>query len=341
MHRGMMDRMSTVYASERRLSLRAPADLARIGRALRRGRKDPTIRVEGVPGRTRISLTARPTEVTGSGVAAVMEQVADTGLTASAPIHVLAWGNDPETVETFLASADALIGLDDDWSDFVASPAFRQIPHHVRSAYRLHPGLRLSATGWVFKHTVSAVFEQRVTGSEAIGAWQNLVRHIGPPAPASPRGAPALPADMRIFPTPEQWLSVPTGQWHRAGVDMHRATTVRGVAALAPSLIRLSAADDVGAVARALASVPGIGPWTVAEAMQRSHGLPDAISLGDYHLAHNVCYALVGRRGDDSRMLELLKPWAGNRQRVVRMIGMSQVKEFRRGPRVAPRSLAG
>lgn len=337
----MMERMSTVYCAERRLTFEAPVDLARSVSVLRRGSHDPTISVQTSPHRTRVFLTARVPEHEGHGIAAVLDQSATSGLLAGAPIDVVAWGQDRDEVDVFLASAGRLVGLEDDWSVFASSPEFGLLPHHARAAYRLHPGLRLCSTGWIFKQTVTAIFEQRVTGSEAIGAWQRMVRRIGSdPAPA-PHGVPHPPEGMVAFPTPQEWLSVPSWEWRRAGVDAHRARAVRSLAERAPSLLRFAESAGPGDVARQLSAVPGIGAWTIAEAMQRSHGLPDAISVGDYHLAHGVCYALEGRRGDDTRMLELLRPWAGNRQRVVRLLGLSTVKEPRRGPRVAPRSLAG
>ena len=66
--------------------------------------------------------------------------------------------------------------------------------------------------------------------------------------------------------------------------------------------------------------IPGVGVWTAAETLQRSHGRPGPVSVGDYHLAHYVGEALIGRRVDDDGMLELLEPWTGQRQRVVRLI---------------------
>ena len=62
-------------------------------------------------------------------------------------------------------------------------------------------------------------------------------------------------------------------------------------------------------------------------------GHPDAVSVGDYHLAHHVGYALRGKRGDDADMLRLLAPYAGHRQRVVRLILAAGATEPRRGPR--------
>ena len=96
------------------------------------------------------------------------------------------------------------------------------------------------------------------------------------------------------------------------------------------------AADDGAAAERILTSLPGVGAWTSAETRIRALGDPDAVSVGDFHLAHEVGYVLAGARTDDDGMLDLLAPWAGHRQRVIRLIYASGVKEPRRGPRLAP-----
>ena len=50
-----------------------------------------------------------------------------------------------------------------------------------------------------------------------------------------------------------------------------------------------------------------------------------------------VVHFLTGRaRGTDEEMLRLLAPWAGQRQRVVRLIELSGVGAPRFGPRFAP-----
>jgi 3-methyladenine DNA glycosylase/8-oxoguanine DNA glycosylase len=87
------------------------------------------------------------------------------------------------------------------------------------------------------------------------------------------------------------------------------------------------------AVAR-LTAVPGVGPWTAAETLQRSNGDPDAVTVGDLHLPGIVGYALAGRRdADDAEMLRLLQPYAGQRHRAVRLILLAGVVPPRRGPR--------
>jgi 3-methyladenine DNA glycosylase/8-oxoguanine DNA glycosylase len=74
--------------------------------------------------------------------------------------------------------------------------------------------------------------------------------------------------------------------------------------------------------------------WTAAEVTSRAHGNPDAVSVGDYHLAATVGTALTGSPVDDDGMLELLAPWEGQRQRVVRLILASGVRKPRHGPRI-------
>jgi 3-methyladenine DNA glycosylase/8-oxoguanine DNA glycosylase len=65
-------------------------------------------------------------------------------------------------------------------------------------------------------------------------------------------------------------------------------------------------------------------------------GDPDAVSVGDYHLCHQVVFAFLGqRRGDDELMLELLEPFRPHRQRVVRLIERGAPMPPRRGPRLS------
>ncbi len=70
-----------------------------------------------------------------------------------------------------------------------------------------------------------------------------------------------------------------------------------------------------------LRALPLVGPWTAAEVGLRALGDPDAVSVGDFHLCHAVCWALAGEpRGTDERMLDLLAPYTGQRARVIRLI---------------------
>jgi 3-methyladenine DNA glycosylase/8-oxoguanine DNA glycosylase len=70
--------------------------------------------------------------------------------------------------------------------------------------------------------------------------------------------------------------------------------------------------------------------------VQRSHGAPDAVTVGDLHLPGIVGWALAGDRdADDSVMLRLLEPYAGQRHRAARLILLSGRVPPRRAPRRA------
>jgi 3-methyladenine DNA glycosylase/8-oxoguanine DNA glycosylase len=197
---------------------------------------------------------------------------------------------------------------------------------YVADAARRMPGLRLARTGLVFEQVVPAVLEQKVTGKEARRSWRELLWRFGglPPGPV-PRG-------MRLLPSPATWLALPDWEWHRAGVDLARRRAIRAAATVAGRLeecVGMSVPDAV----RRLRLLPGIGVWTAAEVVQRALGAPDEVSVGDYHVAAWVGWALLGRPLDDAGMLAELAPYAGHRQRVVRLVEFGYCK-----PRFGPRA---
>lgn len=237
-------------------------------------------------------------------------------------VSAAAWGPGAEWA---IAGVPDLLGRSDDWSELDVS-AHRLL----RDSHHRNPGLRLARTGRMLEALLPAIIEQRVTSLEAYRSWSRVLRWYGEPAPG-----PA-PEGMRVTPTLEQWRGIPSWEWHRAGVDPRRARAVQAVLAVAPSLDRaVGAAPSLDDAETVLETIPGIGVWTAAETLQRSHGHPDLVSVGDYHLAHQVGEALIGRRVDDEEMLELLAPWMGHRQRVVRLIFASGFRFQRRGPRMA------
>ena len=99
---------------------------------------------------------------------------------------------------------------------------------------------------------------------------------------------------------------------------------------------------DPGPAMRRLQAIPGVGPWTAAEVAGVALGDPDAVSVGDYHLANTVAWALAGEpRADDERMLELLEPFAGHRGRVVRLLEAAGIGAPRFGPKLPLQPIAG
>jgi 3-methyladenine DNA glycosylase/8-oxoguanine DNA glycosylase len=241
---------------------------------------------------------------------------------ACGEIAATAWGAGAPAV---LDALPDWLGADDDLAGF--SPAH---PLLARAARR-HRGLLVGRTGLVMEALVPAVLEQKVTGMEAWRGWRTLLLRFGDPAPG-----PA-PDGMRVVPTPQRWASLPSWEWHRAGVGPNRSRTVVRAARLATRLEEVTAvsADEAE---RRLRTVPGVGAWTAAEVRQRALGDPDAVSVGDFHLPRLVAYSLAGEeRADDDRMLELLEPYAGHRYRACLLLARAGVMPPRRAPRLPVR----
>ena len=283
-----------------------PLDLRATLAPLRRGPGDPTMAVaaDGAVWRTSRMITGPVTyRLRWQDAGAVTAEV---------------WG--PGSGE-LIERLPALLGADDDPSGF--APEYELL----RDAHRRHPGLRIGRTDRVFEALVPAVLEQKVTGTQAFGAWRRLVRQFGSaaPGPAGDR--------LRVVPDAETWRRVPSWDWHRAGVEPSASRTVVAAARVAPRLEECAALPAADA-ARRLRSLPGIGPWTVAEIAQRAFGDADALSVGDYHLSDVVGWALLGRPIDDAAMVELLEPVRPHRYRAVRLLGLTPAA---RKPRFGPR----
>jgi 3-methyladenine DNA glycosylase/8-oxoguanine DNA glycosylase len=295
----------------RRIDAGQPIDVVRTLLPLRRGSGDPAHRVaDGVFWRA-----CR----TPDGPATLALRLAARGV-----VEASAWGSGAQWA---LDGVRALLGLDDPWDAMDVSG--HPLLHRTRRSY---PGLRLPRTGLVLDALVPAILEQRVTGGEAHRAWAGLLRWHGEPAPGPGPG-------MRIMPAAAGLLAVPTWDWHRLGVDLQRQRAIRAAATVAARMEQCVALPLADAVAR-LRVIPGVGAWTAAETAQRALGHPDEVSVGDFHLHDVVVFALTGEaRGDDNRMLEVLAPWAGHRQRVVRLIEVAGVAKPKFGPRYAPQDL--
>ncbi|MFF3767925.1 DNA-3-methyladenine glycosylase family protein [Streptomyces sp. NPDC001922] len=242
----------------------------------------------------------------------------------SGEIEAEAWG---PGADWLLDGLPALLGADDDPAAFT--------PRHrlVHEMHRRTPGLRLTRTGLVLESLIPSVLEQKVTSDEAYRAWRLLLQRHGEPAPGPLDG-------LHVMPDARGWAMLPSWEWHRAGVDGKRAATIVRAARVARRLEEAVTMDLPAALAR-LQLIPGIGPWTAAETLQRSNGAPDAITVGDLHVPKIVGYALTGRRGtDDATMLELLAPYAGQRHRACRLILLSGHTPPRRAPRFAPNDIS-
>ncbi|MEV6112877.1 DNA-3-methyladenine glycosylase 2 family protein [Streptomyces sp. NPDC052109] len=285
-----------------------PVDAKLTLKGLRRGPVDPTHRVEP-------DGTLWRTALTGSGPVTyrVRQQRLDD-------LHIDAWGAGAcelvDAVRIELGAGDR-------------PDLFRPGHPVLEAAWRRMPGLRVPCTGRLFEAIVPAIIEQRVVGLDASASFTRLVLAYGAPAPG-----PA-PAGMRVPPAPEVWWTIPSWEWRRAGVDLHRSRTVVEVARHAAQLDR-TAGDPVRAY-ELMARLPGIGAWTAAQVGHRALGDADALPLGDYHLGRMTGMALLGRPLRDDEIEEFYEPFRPHRYRVVRLIELNP----RLAPRRAPRAPLG
>ncbi|EYT79395.1 3-methyladenine DNA glycosylase [Streptomyces sp. Tu 6176] len=288
-----------------------PLDLGLVLGPLRRGPGDPTFRAMPDGSVWRASRTPL-----GPGTLRVFVR--------GGQVCGQAWG---PGAEWLLDQLPELLGAADEPAAFAPRHRLLALARHRR------PGLRLTRTGLVLESLIPSVLEQKVTTLEAYAAWRTLVRAYGEPAPGP------VPVPMHVMPAPRAWALIPSWDWHRAGVDDKRASTVLRAVRVAARLEEATAMPPAAARQR-LEVVPGIGPWTSAETVQRSHGAADEVTVGDLHLPGIVGFALAGNRdADDAEMLRLLEPYAGQRHRAARLILLSGRIPPRRAPRMPLRDM--
>jgi 3-methyladenine DNA glycosylase/8-oxoguanine DNA glycosylase len=297
---------TTIEGAARTVTADCPIDLAHTLAPLRRGAGDPCHRVTADGAHWRASRLSSGT---------VTYRLAQAG---PRTVAARAWG--PGAAE-FLDQLPRMLCLDEDVAGF--NPAHPKIA----DAHRRFPGLRMLRTGLVFETLVPAVLEQRVHTVSARASWRKLVWQFGDPAPGP------VPVPMRVPPDAETWRHIPSWSYHRANVDPQRSRTIVLAARMADKLEQ-AAAMDHAAAARRLCTVPGVGVWTAAEIAQRALGDPDALSVGDFHLAAIVGWTLLGRPLDDDAMVDYLEPLRPHRYRAIRLLEISgQARKPTFGPR--------
>ncbi|MFI8005691.1 DNA-3-methyladenine glycosylase family protein [Streptomyces sp. NPDC086010] len=295
-----------------------PLDLRLVLSPLRRGPADPAYRA--LPDGTFWRATRTPA---GPGTLRVSASHDGT-------VHGAAWG---PGAQWLLDGLPALLGADDVPEDFRPRHRLLALTQHRR------PGLRLLRTGLVMESLIPSILEQKVTTDEAYRAWRLLLRTHGTPAPG-----PADPAfaayGLHVLPDARTWSLIPSWEWHRAGVDSKRSATILRAVRVARRMEEAAAMGLTEAMTR-LQLIPGIGPWTAAETLQRSNGAADAVTVGDLHLPGIVGHALADDRdADDEAMLALLAPYEGQRHRATRLIMLSGRIPARRAPRMQPGDIA-
>ncbi|HWC23316.1 MAG TPA: DNA-3-methyladenine glycosylase 2 family protein [Flexivirga sp.] len=290
-----------------------PVPLGAILATYRHGSGDPTF--HAAPG--VVWRTARTPD--GPGTLRLHHEPAPHGERVVAQ----AWG---PGAQWLLAGLPELLGAADEPDSFEV--------HHdtLRRVARVQQHWRVARSRLVLDSLIPAIIEQRVTGKQAFGAYRQLVRRYGEPAP----GPADLIGSLRLMVAPDiaAWRRIPSWEWLRAGVDGRRADTVQRVLQVAPRLEECIVLPREKAWQR-LRSVPGVGVWTAAETMQRAAGDADAVSYGDYHVAKDIGHALTGAPVDDEGLHRLLLPYAGHRYRVQYLVMAGRLGAPRHGARLA------
>jgi 3-methyladenine DNA glycosylase/8-oxoguanine DNA glycosylase len=238
-------------------------------------------------------------------------------------IRADAWG--PGAAE-LISAVPTLLGSAD-------SPETFQARHpRLEAAHRRLAGLRVPATLRVLESLIPAVLEQKVVGLDATDAWRRLVWRHGeiPPGPA--------PSGMRVPPSADTWRSLASWDWHSAGVGPQRYRAAQVCARHAEKFERAAAQHpgNPGAVYSLLLAVPGVGRWTAAQVGQRALGDADALPVGDYHLAKDTGWALLGKPLREEEVEAFFEPWRPHRWRAVRLLELSPgTRAPRRGPRMS------
>ncbi|MFM7046627.1 MAG: DNA-3-methyladenine glycosylase family protein [Actinomycetota bacterium] len=286
---------------------------------IRNGHGDPTTRVVTATHDQRCESPIEPSVITRIERASLTPEGAGTvaiELLSTGDHHTQCWGPGGRWL------AQRALRLLARSTDFCP---IRAVHPAVHTALRDVGQLHLPATDTPYHEALPAVLGQRITAAQALSQWASLCRRYGDIAPG--------PLALRLPPTPDRLLAIPSWEFHRLGIEEQRARTLRCIARHHRHVESVRALD--GAAARsALMQLPGIGIWTAAVTVGVSHGDADALPIGDFHVKHTVAWALAGKpRGTDDEMLTSLTPYQGQRWQVVRLLERAGFGAPRRGPR--------
>lgn len=161
------------------------------------------------------------------------------------------------------------------------------------------PGVRVPGALDGFETAIRAVLGQQVTVIGARTLTHRLVEAFG-------RRTPGFQTTSGVqlthaFPDPAQLANAGANAIAKIGLPLKRAETLHRLAVASADGKLPLARGAIAAGRAALATIPGIGPWTVEYVAMRALGDPDAYPATDIALIN-----ALGRKGET---LEHLKPW--------------------------------
>ncbi len=232
-------------------------------------------------------------------------------------VQARAWGPGAELA---LSAAHQMLGLHD--------PGVTDFGHpRLNAMLRPVMGTRLSRMPSIAQELPCHVLQQQIAWRDAARTWKQLTGAHGQPAPG--------PFKLQLPLSFEQLKRLPTHDYQKAGVIQNRIPTLREIGRLGPRIDAWLAESPAHYLKR-IQTLPHLGPWTANHALAVAMGEPDVLVPRDYALPHTVCWALKGTpRGTDREMAEVLRPFAGQRWRIVRLLWALNISAPRRGPRLA------
>ncbi|MEL6890896.1 MAG: DNA-3-methyladenine glycosylase 2 family protein [Actinomycetota bacterium] len=296
----------------------APLTAASIRSALapfRHGVGDPTTRLVTTDSSGDfVRATSTP-----DGPATVRVRWSAPSPSAEASVDADAWGPGGDWL---IDRVDAMTGTLDPGARQLESADHPVVAHAARAGRHL----RFGASHDLYHELLPTIIEQRITSGEAVRQWARLCRTLGRPAPGPWPDLVLPPAASDLARTPTWWF-------HPLGIERKRASALVEVARHAPKYWDW-AGRGPGETARLLGLLRGVGVWTIGSVLGPALGDPDALCVGDYHAKNVVAWALDREpRGTDDEMLDRLAPFAGQRGRVLRMLGAAGYRPPAFGPR--------
>lgn len=186
-----------------------------------------------------------------------------------------------------------------------AMPKFRD--RVLIALAREHAGLRPWSAGSLFEGVVSSIVGQSISLAAAATTERRLCERFND-------GVVVVGRQFWPPPLPEQLASSGAAFIRQSGVTTKRAEALVAVGTLFASEPSLAAsdADPVAAIER-LASIPGIGPWTLRSALLWGIAAADAHPTGDVALlrAARAHYPDVSVLKDLDRVAEQWRPYRG------------------------------